>query len=129
MYSKFNTMIYCHSDSFIPETPILDLGFMSADERIANILTAGMVLQEARAEQYGYQNVDSADDMDIADNDMSAIVYCDKMEAHDFAETLERKKLEQIANATRGFSVDASDKVPSETHSEAINRGSDAPIE
>ncbi|MBC9706263.1 MAG: hypothetical protein H9W81_15060 [Enterococcus sp.] len=129
MYNKFNTFSYSYEGDFIPYTPIVDLGFMSADERIANILTAGMVLQEARADQFGYQNVDSSDNMDVADNDLASIIYCDKMEAHDYAEQLESKKLEEVSNAVRNFSCDARPQNPSETHTEALDRVADASIE
>ena len=75
-----------HSGEFnCGENKVVSLGFQTADERINCILQAGQVLQEARASQYTYQNVNADDDMSDHNDDYVSPQYMDSMECSELA--------------------------------------------
>lgn len=86
------------SNSVGKYTPITDLGYQTAEERINAIMSAGQILKEARAEQHTYIN-QNPDEQYKENTDAPTIVYMDKMEAKETLDKLQDSKDKKVEAA------------------------------
>lgn len=86
------------SDSVGTYKPITDLGYMTAEERINAIMSAGQILKEARANQHTYQN-QNPDEQYKDNTDSPSVVYMDRMEAQEALDKLSESGNQKIESA------------------------------
>lgn len=98
-FYRLGSSLRCGPSEAVGEyKPITDLGYMTAEERINAIMSAGQILREARANQHTYQ--DQSPDEQYKDNtDNPSIVYMDRMEAKEAVDKLSESGNQKIESA------------------------------
>lgn len=103
-YRKFNTITndicrecHCHPSMF---SPIVDLGYSTAEERINSIMQAGQVLERAKESMYAYRASETPLGGFDDNVDPCTIMYGDSMDVLDMAETLGQRMYSAMQNAS-----------------------------